>query len=389
MDSSDTASTPTLVWSTSDVEPTPASHAPTLDYSFEGTTSIAQKSLEVAFDQNATAGLGPIEEAEPIITAPTSDYLFERERTVTAPNLGSINISLPLPRLPFQLNFESTIEAFEYRAYQHQLGYFLSPMCALDLQKQDSLSVANYCCGDGAWLIDLHHQLLREKTQCYFVGFDNTDINFPPTDSLPQRVQLYEYPTRDIDVEEDVYDVIHIRGLNTRLPPRDLQGILSRVWTMLKPGGWIQWEELGPWTVEAPSPSVSKIWSEKLVAIMQSDNRGFPGVYSCVQETLRDHGFVDFEHGTNNSDRKAKKAWTGLFLLTLHNKLEKQYPSIIGGNSGQAWSELSNILKEVKHCVRTFPRYICVAVARKPRDFDQEDHDSSETDNALSLSYPK
>lgn len=77
---------------------------------------------------------------------------------------------------------------------------------------------------------------------------DGLDISFgqmPPREWLPRNVNLrladvFRPPTEDL-IEK--YDVIHIRHFVCVVKENDPAPLLKNLLRMLKPGGWLQWDE--------------------------------------------------------------------------------------------------------------------------------------------------
>jgi len=92
------------------------------------------------------------------------------------------------------------------------------------------------------WLLDLAQQLPASTR------LDAIDISFgqlPPREWLPKNVTLrladvFRPPTDDL-VEK--YDVIHIRHFVCVVKENDPTPLLKNLLRMLKPGGWLQWDE--------------------------------------------------------------------------------------------------------------------------------------------------
>lgn len=118
------------------------------------------------------------------------------------------------------------------------------------------------------WLLDLARTLPRSAQ---LDGIDISLSQCPPPAWLPQNVTL-----RRIDVFGTVpdhlinyYDVIHIRHFVCVVKSNEPMPLLRNLLAMLKPGGWIQWDE---WDVasrhltqvsrEAPREMMDKLEEE-------------------------------------------------------------------------------------------------------------------------------
>ena len=92
------------------------------------------------------------------------------------------------------------------------------------------------------WLLDVANQVPRTSQ------LDGVDISFnqcPPREWLPKNVTLrladvFREPAEEL-IEK--YDVIHIRHFICVVKGDDPSKLLQNLLRMLKPGGWIQWDE--------------------------------------------------------------------------------------------------------------------------------------------------
>lgn len=92
------------------------------------------------------------------------------------------------------------------------------------------------------WLLDLADQLPQSA------HLDGIDISFsqcPPAEWLPKNVTLRQADVFS-SVPEDMvekYDIIHIRHFVCVVKANDPAPLLQNLLRMLKPGGWLQWDE--------------------------------------------------------------------------------------------------------------------------------------------------
>ena len=118
-----------------------------------------------------------------------------------------------------------------------------------------------------AWLI----ALARQFPEAEFRGFDITASNFPATAFLPKNVTLKVHDVFQ-DVPSDLegsFDFIHLRAMATPVhgkPARLLHGI----WKMLKPGGFVQWEEssFSKSIAASPDSTTTKHATDQLLNMM-------------------------------------------------------------------------------------------------------------------------
>jgi SAM-dependent methyltransferase len=120
------------------------------------------------------------------------------------------------------------------------LGYLLHPKIPLHLGP--NTRIAEIATGTGVFLRDLSQTL---APTCELDGFDISDSQFPPPEQLPNNVKL-----QLLDAKGPVpahlqnrYDIINIRLLTAGLFEADWEIVAKNVMSMLKPGGWVQWQE--------------------------------------------------------------------------------------------------------------------------------------------------
>lgn len=117
------------------------------------------------------------------------------------------------------------------------MGYLLHPNVVAQLPLD--AHVADVATGTGIFLQYVH----RERPESTLHGFDISSDLFPET--THQNVTL---STMDVKkpVPEDLrgkYDLVHVRMLAAAMLPEEWAPVVRNVSMLLKPGGWLQWEE--------------------------------------------------------------------------------------------------------------------------------------------------
>jgi SAM-dependent methyltransferase len=127
----------------------------------------------------------------------------------------------------------------------------------------EPLKVADVACGTAIWLKALATEL-PQSTELH--GFDIYPANFPPLSTLPDNVQLHAQSTLDPFLEEfhGKFDLVHVRLLMYSLKKDEWITAIKNLTTILKPGGWLFWEESGytSWVTLPPSKAFYK-WVER------------------------------------------------------------------------------------------------------------------------------
>ncbi|KAK0118232.1 hypothetical protein ONS95_012535 [Cadophora gregata] len=119
--------------------------------------------------------------------------------------------------------------------------------------------------GTGIWLDTLAAYLEAFPTNSgskrQYDGLDITDANFPAT-----KTENFQYSVYNIlhPVPEDLkgkFDLVHVRLLVSALSIGDTKTAVENIAQLLRPGGWIQWDELDgdSWAGRIPSPHVKEM----------------------------------------------------------------------------------------------------------------------------------
>ncbi|KAI4220859.1 MAG: hypothetical protein L6R36_007312 [Xanthoria steineri] len=110
-------------------------------------------------------------------------------------------------------------------------------------------AVADVATGTGRWLQQLaHHPALpppRSDQQPTFIGFDISDQQFPPPDPSSPRLafelhdMLKPFPTQ----HHEKFDLVNVRLVSYAIKGADLDRVVQNVIQLLRPGGYLQWQE--------------------------------------------------------------------------------------------------------------------------------------------------
>jgi SAM-dependent methyltransferase len=121
--------------------------------------------------------------------------------------------------------------------WRDAIGYNVHPLIPL----AEDYVVADIACGTGAWLIDV----ARTSPNATLEGFDNDPTQAPHDKWLPSNVSICDWDIFQKPPEGTLakYDFIHVRLL-VMVIEGDPELVLSNISKMLKPGGYLQWDEL-------------------------------------------------------------------------------------------------------------------------------------------------
>lgn len=263
---------------------------------------------------------------------------------------------------------------------QNTLGYLLEPAIEGSLAASSKhLRVADLGCGNGIWLTELHSHLARKNISAQLDGFDINPVNFPNEAYLPASVSLRKLDILAEDPPAELigtYDVVHIRAFVSVIPDSNLTPVLSVASKLLRPGGYLQWEENrgDNFIVESPSPQVPKSACDSIVQVIHGSlqQRGIRNDWVDELDTHLDRfGFQDARLIAQGKRKQDYKGWTEDFLMVWEELAgffppKSQAPD--APLSREAWVELfARAVKETEQGIVVHMGRIMTAVGQKPQ----------------------
>ncbi|KAH1303825.1 hypothetical protein KXX11_001668 [Aspergillus fumigatus] len=237
---------------------------------------------------------------------------------------------------PYRLNRNiaaSTRLSLQHYIWKENMGYLLHP--SIDVSRPD-LAIADVGTGTAIWILDLLRQLPNAK----FHGFDISSEQYPAPGFVPPNVSLSELGILGEIPEEyrEKFDVVHARLLVqvVNQAGSDPVPVIRNMMKLLKPGGYLQWEEPNDDASKRPivkaDPANSSENAEKLLQRLDARFRAAtPASWSvALAETFK-------EQGLQNVVREEFSTDTYLLLLDQTNYL---------GLFGELISKLDGDLKE-------------------------------------------
>ncbi|KAI0479448.1 hypothetical protein GGR56DRAFT_635069 [Xylariaceae sp. FL0804] len=239
----------------------------------------------------------------PLITyLPRKPHVFLSAAYTSLVSFSENNITMAdvylknMTRLPietFRLN-----EQFDLMT--KNMGYILHP----SIQLPPSPHIADMGTGTARFIIRLH----PETQDAVFDGFDISPALFPPQDTLPAGVTLSLLDLKQPFPEHmhGKYDLVHLRLLYTAMGPEDWAPAVCNVFRILRPGGYIQWEEVeavnGEWQKSAPDSrfETAKAMGDAWIAAVGDQARHG---WNTLPGQMRDAGFADVVGDVVPADR--------------------------------------------------------------------------------------
>ncbi|KAJ6035863.1 hypothetical protein N7540_000142 [Penicillium herquei] len=260
---------------------------------------------------------------------------------------------------------------------QNTLGYLLEPNIEELLAASGSdLRIADLACGNGIWLIDLETYLAKKNISAQLDGFDVNPVYFLDAAFLPPSISLKQLDilVKPIPAElVGVYDVVHIRAFNSAIPDGNLEPVLSTALALLKPGGFIQWEETrgDKWTVDGPA-EVSKMASHGIVQLLQMGLKAKGISHDWLKDLdkrLESFGFQDTRSIIQGKRKQDYKGWTEDYLMAWDETTALFPPKSQAPNAPftrEAWLDLlTKVIEETEQGVVVHQDHVITAVGRK------------------------
>ncbi|KAF7520889.1 hypothetical protein G7054_g12624 [Neopestalotiopsis clavispora] len=264
----------------------------------------------------------------------------------------------------------------QHQLCQNTLGFLLEPHVDSSVTTSQTLRVADLACGNGVWLLDLERHLSERGISCRLQGFDINPVNFPSSSFIPSNVTFQQLDILASPLPEELlgaFDVVHVRAFMSIIIDQDTAPLLSAARSLLKPGGWLQWEEMrGEFLIEPSSPSVSAASCAILAKILKEGGEAQGLKFGFVHELnshLGRHGFEDVHMHKFPKRRQDFKGWTEDFLM-VWEELASHLPSKADVPNApvtrELWTDLFNkAVVETEQGVAVHQGFIMTVVGRK------------------------
>ena len=113
----------------------------------------------------------------------------------------------------------------------------------------------------------------REFPQASLIqGFDITASNFPAAAQIassPLNFDIWDAFSPVPDAFVGVFDVVHVRTLYSAIISNSVELVLGNVLKMLKPGGYVQWDEQDASTLQCTVPADSDLAAPSTKAMVE------------------------------------------------------------------------------------------------------------------------
>lgn len=158
---------------------------------------------------------------------------------------------------------------------QHQLwidglGYLLHPKITIP----EHAMIADVGCGTGIWSLSLAKQLEQTCRGASIEAFDLSLAQTLPKEWSPSDVSYQQMNIFDPLPEKLIgrYDIVHVRLFLLVVEKGDPMPLLRQLFKLLKPGGFLQWQEYDPKSdkIVLAEPSLAAPKLENLYATLKA-----------------------------------------------------------------------------------------------------------------------
>ena len=153
---------------------------------------------------------------------------------------------------------------FQHHHLRDRYGFLIHPTIASALRIDDNgaqdlstatddepLQILDFAAGNGVWALDLASRLSASRRTVQITCLDISKEQAPPSMTVPDNVSFGIHDVFDEVPERFLqqFDLVHVRLMQVALlKPGSGQTVARNLAKMLKPGGWMQWQETGSLT---------------------------------------------------------------------------------------------------------------------------------------------
>ncbi|KAF2994735.1 hypothetical protein E8E14_001834 [Neopestalotiopsis sp. 37M] len=276
-------------------------------------------------------------------------------------------------------NFRSSARLrLQHYLFQGTIGPLLEKGIESQISGSQGLRIADLACGNGVWVTDLHSHLERAGIKAQLEGFDINAAHFPDPAFLPESVSFKKLDILTSPLPTELigaFDIVHIRAFVSIIKNSEVGPVLSTALSLLKPGGFLQWEECRAdrMLVQAPSAEISTEACDTIIKTVRMFGEAVGHKNDWVDvlgRHIEEHGFEDVREHSSNSRKQDLKGFTENYLMVWEEiatyfppkAKEPQAPM-----TRETWLDLyGRAVKETEQGVVVHQGKIVTAVGRKP-----------------------
>ena len=245
----------------------------------------------------------------------------------------------------------------QFFLWKTELGFNLHPSIPMP---PPGARIADVATGTGVWLLDLARQLPGRQLE----GFDISLAQCPPIAWLPGDISLQAWDMFTEPPKELIgkFDIVHLRLLLLVVRDNDPAPIIANAAKMLKPGGYIQWDELNVFGAFVATTDVAGVAAGFQSAQELADFTTLEWV-KHLPATMSKQGFCDAVVQHYDCDLSLAKYFQDMQLLVMEEEVERRLADV--REKERVHQQINAIHEESKRGIaRCTPKMVCVA--RKP-----------------------
>ena len=249
---------------------------------------------------------------------------------------------------------------YQFFLWRDTFGFNIHPSIPL---AEHHVKIADVATGTSIWLT----HVAREHPTAELYGFDISLAQAPPKQWLPANVTLETWNVFH-DVPESLlerFDVVHVRLLCLVVESSDPRPILRNLKRLLKPGGYLQWDELNfpDSCVKTADPSTQTPALHELLDTIRSQGRTFWALR--LAEIATDEGFEDATLYHYDDKRDLAKANNESCFLVMEEFASRLMSDNLEEESSSLNKQIQAAYQEsLEDGFLFYPKVVCVA--RKP-----------------------
>ena len=173
------------------------------------------------------------------------------------------------------------------------LGWLIHPTITSSFSQNTTFHIADVACGNGVWSIDV----TEDFPKAHITALDISRAMFPPEWTRPSRIQFGLYDVLQPLPDEYVgkFDMVHLSFLIFGLVNKDKSVLMENLTKMLKPGGYIQWQDTTPTVLVPNDPPKSNFRTPSNYGIAMADMLSSLDWMYNRPKLFQDHGLVDVQ----------------------------------------------------------------------------------------------
>lgn len=202
----------------------------------------------------------------------------------------------------------------QFLLWKAELGFNLHP--SIDIPSPGP-RIADLATGTAIWLLDLKQSLPDSQLD----GFDISLQQCPPSEWLPDLVSLTQWdifsPVHPSLISQ--YDIVHVRLALLIVRGNDPRPILRNALEMLKPGGYVQWDELNVFEAYVASTK-SSVGTEKFQRAQELTDLRMLQWVRGLRSTVEECGFEDAKEYKYGCDLPLAKYYQDMQFLVMEEE---------------------------------------------------------------------